>query len=687
MTETTSRTPLLAKSPGRFSSLASGIKSDRRPQWRRRRRRRRPSFSLCVADGDGGKRSIPATPLLQWKFDEESSSGGKPQRDPGGETLRKHKKPASSSKPAASARRLAAGIWHLRLPKVVGGGETSLDLKINYGQQHLPYVSSGNVFNLRPDTNEDFISLLAIKNRRNGISHKLEASASLLPSFSEIATKWDLGYPMVSRDAFHLYDNRKPLEDQKTNKFSMVSALRSELELARSKVSELEVERESAKKKLDHFMRKIEEKAVWRRREHEKIRSVIDAMKENLNRERKNAQRLEIMNAKLVNELAEAKLSAKQFLHEYEKERKARELMEEVCNELAKEIADDKAEVEALKLESVKTREEVEEERKMLQMAEVWREERVQMKLIDAKLALEEKYSKLSKLQEEVQAFLSLRSDNNYDISETKQAQALEEAIGSVKAYDMKEFSYQPLPASHGIFSIFEELQPREQGTVKEIEQCHGSLTPDANGYSESTMKRYDNMMFNGNCDAEEDESGWETVSHVEEQDSCKSPDGSEPSVSGVYVESQPSVSGADCDMHRDDEKQTSEISEVCSITTRQSRKKGSSLSRFWKSSRGSNAEDFKKISFELTNGRLCNGRSFNATLSPSRMSTETGISPASVGNWSSPDLLNSHISNGVTGHVEWPQSTKKLSLKAKLMEARIQSQKVQLRQVLKQKI
>ncbi|KAI0497884.1 hypothetical protein KFK09_021122 [Dendrobium nobile] len=172
MTETASRTFLLAKTPGKFSSLASGIKSDRRPQWRWRRRRR-PRFSLCVAAGDGGKRSIPATPLLQWKFDEEISSGGKPQRDPGGETLRKHIKRASSSKPAASARRLASGIWHLRLPKVVGGREPSLALKINYGQQHLPYVSSGNFFNLHPDTNEDFISLLAIKKRRRGISHKV----------------------------------------------------------------------------------------------------------------------------------------------------------------------------------------------------------------------------------------------------------------------------------------------------------------------------------------------------------------------------------------------------------------------------------------------------------------------------------------------------------------------------------
>lgn len=559
--------------------------------------------------------------------------------------------------------------------------------KINCGQLHLPYVSNGSCFNLHTDTNENLISLRAIKNHSNGISQKLEASALLLPSSIERATKWDLRYPKVSKDAFDLYDNLKLHEDQKTKKMSIVSALRAELALAQSKISELEADQQSAKNKVDHFMRRIEEKAAWRRREHEKIRSVIDAMKEDLNRERKNSQKLEIMNTKLVHELAEAKLSAKQILLEYEKERKTRELVEDVCNELAKEIGDDKAEVEAMKMESAKTREEVEEERKMLQMAEVWREERVQMKLIDAKLALEEKYSNLSKLQEEIEAFLSLASCNNYDSSYSKQTKAMKEAVGSVIAHDMKEFSYHPPAASDAIFSIFEELQPREHGNVEEIEQCQGSVNLEANGFSEKAMKRSDNMIFYRNCDAEEDDSGWETVNHAEEQDSCKSPDGSEPSVTGAYVESQASVSGADCDEHRDDEKQNSEFSEVCSITTRQSRKKGSSLSRLWKSSRANNANEFKKISSELANGRLYNGGSFDATLSSARKSAKTCLGSPSAGNWNSPDLLNPHIANGIKGRVEWPQPTKQQSLKAKLMEARIHSQKVQLRQVLKQKI
>ncbi|KAJ1422393.1 hypothetical protein SESBI_13017 [Sesbania bispinosa] len=91
-------------------------------------------------------------------------------------------------------------------------------------------------------------------------------------------------------------------------------------------------------------------------------------------------------------EQAHAKLLAKRYMQDYEKERKARELVEEVCDELANEIGEDKAEVEVLKRESMKLREEVEEERRMLQMAEVWREEHVHMKLIDAKVALNEKY-------------------------------------------------------------------------------------------------------------------------------------------------------------------------------------------------------------------------------------------------------------------------------------------------------
>jgi len=498
----------------------------------------------------------------------------------------------------------------------------------------------------------------------------------------ERATKWDPGF------CSHL----NVLEDQHVATGmatgSDISALRSELEHARARIAELESERQSAKKKLEHLVRKLgEEKEAWRRREHEKIRAVIDSIKDDLHRERKNRQRMEIVNSKLVNELAEAKLSAKRFLQDYEKERKTRELMEEVCDELAKEIGEDKAEVEALKADSMRMREEVEEERKMLQMAEVWREERVQMKLVDAKVTLEEKYSQLNNLQAAIEAFLRARNNSSPNEGEEKEAVLLKEAADSVKVEEIKEFSYQPPPASEDIFSIFEELQPREEPNEREIEACYGYTNGTINGCSDKPTKEFANGVIDRNRDIDDDDSGWETVSHVEQQGSSNSKEGSDPSVNGICEESNASVSGTDWDENGDNGKLRSEISEVCSVGTRQSRKKGSSIARFWRSSYQNNGENCQRNSFEGTNGRLSNGRMSNATLSSDGKSGEVGLSSPSVGQWSSPDSVNPHINRGMKGCIEWPRGMQKHSLKAKLLEARIESQKIQLRQALKQKI
>lgn len=666
MSELPARSRIPAGTPEALFAFPTGIASARKP--RRCRRTRSPPFTGGGASGS--RRRIPVTPLLQWKFGEAAGSSG--------ETTLKHRVAVGDARPSVSARKLASLIWDLRLQETGGDEKTNLGLETNGYLPHAPYSSHGNCIKLYSDNNE-FSSLYAIKNYKGGTTHKLEPSASLLHSSIETATKWDTGSPKLSKDAFDLYGSLRLLKDQQSNTVSIISFLQSELELARSRVSELEAEQQSTKKKFACFVRKIEDqKAAWKRREHEKILSVIDAIKEDLNRERKSRKRLEMINTKLVNELTDSKLSSKQLLEDYKKETKARELMEEVCNELAKEIGEDKAEVEALKIESLKNREEVEEERKMLQMAEVWREERVQMKLVDAKLTLEEKYTQLNKLQEEIETFLRSRSGNNFDVSEMNQAEALKVAVGSIETHDIKQLLYQP-PASQDIFSIFEELHPREQVNEKEIEQCYG--------LSEKPTNMCNNLMFEENGD-EEDDSGWETVGHVEEeQDSSKSPNQSEPSVNGVYLESHASISGTDVDGCGDDEKQNSEINEVFSVTKSQSRKKGSSISRFWKSSRSSNAEDSRKISFELTNGRLCNGRLSNATLSPARKSEDTGLSSPSVGNWSPPDLLKSNIIQGMKGRVQWPRGAKKQSLTARLMDASFQSQKVQLRQILEQKI
>lgn len=508
----------------------------------------------------------------------------------------------------------------------------------------------------------------------------------------EGATKWNPVCLKTSDEVCQIYNQMKRLDEQ-VRAVSMVSALEAELEQARIRIQELETERRSSKKKLEHFLRKVnEEKASWRSREHEKIRVFIDDMKGDLNRERKNRQRIEILNSKLVNELADAKLLAKRYMQDFEKERKARELIEEVCDELAKEIGEDKAEVEALKRESMKLREEVEEDRKMLQTAEVWREERVQMKLIDAKVALEDKYSQMNKLVTDLEKFLRSRSVAP-DEKDVKEAEMLRQAAASINVQDIKEFSYEP-PNPDDIFSVFEEVNFGETNE-REIEPCvayspasHASrihtVSPEVNGINKNGFQRHAITLTDENGDIEEDESGWETVSHVEDQGSSYSPEGSAPSVNNNHRESNASASGTEWEDNAGEETPITEISEVCSVPTKQL-KKVSSIARLWRSG-SNNGENYKIISVEGINGRLSNGRMSNGgIMSPDRGSGKGGFSPSDlVGQWSSPDSGNARIL-GMKGCI--PRGAQKHSLKAKLLEARMESQKVQLRHVLKQKI
>lgn len=511
----------------------------------------------------------------------------------------------------------------------------------------------------------------------------------------EGATKWNPVCSKTSDEVQHLCGQIKQF-DQQVSAVSVVSALEAELEQARVRIDELETERRSSKKKLEHFLKKVsEERASWRRREHEKIRAIIDDVKADLNRERKNRQRVELINSKLINELSEVKLSAKRFMQDYEKERKGREVLEEVCDELAKEIGQDKAEAESVKRESMKLRDEIEEERKMLQMAEVWREERVQMKLVAAKVALEEKYAQMNKVVVDIITFLRSKGANP-DVNEMKEAESLCQAAAAVNIDDVKEFTYVPSNPDD-IFAVLEDVnfgEPHE----REIEPCgayspvsHGSkihtVSPEVNMVSKDNVRRHSNSFLEENGDIEEDESGWETVSHPEDQGSSYSPGGSDPSVHKFHQDSNASGSGTEWEENAGEETPITEISEVCSVPMKQP-KKVSSISRLWKSC-PNNGDTYKIISVEGMNGRLSNGRISSAgIMSPDQGSGKGGLSPPDLaGNWSSPDSGHPHINRGMKGCIEWPRGTQKNSLKAKLLEARMESQKIQLRQVLKQKI
>lgn len=615
--------------------------TDHKLNHRRKKKTRAPvAGSRRRVKGESG--SASANHILLSKFQEKDDDPLKEMKLKGFERFN------GEAKVGVSARKLAAGLWHLAAEFTSAGG------------------GCGGVIK-----------------RHCGLIHPFPSWISIPKSVMEGATKWDTGHYKMSREVNHSNGRVKLYESQHTATTSLAPALQVELIRARICIEELEAERRRLRRKFKHFVRKLnEERTSWVRRECQKMHAVIDGLKEDLRRERRNCKQLDIVNSKLLVDLADSKLSARQYMHDYERERKSRELLEDVCNELAKEIEEDKAEIEALKSESARLEEEVEEERKMLQLAEVWREERVQMKLIDAKLLLEEKYCLMSNLISELQSFL--RSNNvTVDITDLSEVQVVKQVVDSLNIQEIKEFSSSS-PRLNDIYTLNEGsiiCEAKKLGTSNFTHYstpCHSSAIQIVGTESKTCAMNTSSVCLNGFLDHDEsckDASGRETVTQAEDQFSNYTVGETEHSVNGIdrgrYLlcgkvnhEQNTGQSGS-LDF---------ETSKISSVLPKKSKKKGSSFRKLWRSSL-SNDDFCKTISLD-DSGRLSNGSTSNVDviLSENVPAASGRAYQDFVNHWCSGGPRNPHTARAMKGCIEWPRGIPKHGLKSKLLEARIES-------------
>ncbi|KAL2989760.1 hypothetical protein AAZX31_11G156900 [Glycine max] len=228
--------------------------------------------------------------------------------------------------------------------------------------------------------------------------------------------------------------NQMCLREQQTSSMPLVLALGSELDRVCHQIDQLIHEQRSNQNDVEFVMKHFaEEKAAWKRRERERIHDAIKHVAEELAVEKKLRRQTERLNKKIAKEMASVKASHLKASKELEREKRAKEILEQICDELAKGIGEDRAQVEELKRESAKVREEVEKEREMLQLADVLREERVQMKLSEAKYQFEEKNAFLEKLRTELEDFMRTKDGQNEDVSpESKKIKDLESYFKNV---------------------------------------------------------------------------------------------------------------------------------------------------------------------------------------------------------------------------------------------------------------
>lgn len=402
------------------------------------------------------KRGGSSTPVPTWKMSSETPPA----------MVSSPRQPSlvgvQGNRVAVSARKLAATLWELQeIPSLAAKGDMH-DKKVKKSSRNSEYHKEKNTSRERTPLQSHYLpphlsdpshspsssmvdrsgtgslrrqiamltqkhgslrknggSFQPLRSPSNGSSMEIEPrDRAFTPTSSMLGLRVKSGdsryNPTTSTELLKILNRIWSLEEQHSSSLSLVSALRSELDHARGRVQELMQEQKVDRQQIDSLMKRVgEEKTIWRSKEQEKIRAAVQSARDELEDERKLRRRLESLNKKLARELEETKVSLAKAFQDFERERKARELMEEVCDELAREIGEDKAEVEELKRESAKVWEEVEEERKMLQMAEVWREERVQMKLAEARLELEEKNATLDKLRNELEAFLRAKRAND----------------------------------------------------------------------------------------------------------------------------------------------------------------------------------------------------------------------------------------------------------------------------------
>ncbi|KAI4976800.1 hypothetical protein ZWY2020_050407 [Hordeum vulgare] len=180
---------------------------------------------------------------------------------------------------------------------------------------------------------------------------------------------------------------------------SLLSALRSELDMARAHARQLAGQQSSRRGEVELMKKRLEAEArAWKSKQREKVAATVRVVCDELDGERRSRRRAERVNAKLGDALAEAE-------RELERERRSRERLEKVCDEL---VRGGEVEEEARR-EAQEAQAEVDREREMLRLADELREERVQMKLLEARLQFEEKNAVVEQLRGELEAFLETK--------------------------------------------------------------------------------------------------------------------------------------------------------------------------------------------------------------------------------------------------------------------------------------
>ncbi|XP_051146367.1 uncharacterized protein At5g41620-like [Andrographis paniculata] len=326
----------------------------------------------------------------------------------------------SSTSNCLSARKLGANLWEMlpesnpslaKLRKIrlhqKGENTESKELGGEHDEQPASGVDLGEAAAASP-TQHNLRVKKAVQAQQPASPASYRSSMEMPPYRPAIApndsvlAKGKLGESSpslrTSTELLKVLNRIWSLEEKHALDMSIVKMLRRELDQSQEQIQELLQEKKTDQTEINNLTKRLSEYEVAMKKEREgKI--------EDEHKLRRNSDRF---TRKSGNELLDLKSLLSNTLKELERERKARTLLEDLCDEFAKGIGDYEQELRSMKHKYCEDQTKRDgDSRLILHISEAWLDQRSQMKLSEPHVF--EKSSDLDKLCFEIEGFLQAK--------------------------------------------------------------------------------------------------------------------------------------------------------------------------------------------------------------------------------------------------------------------------------------
>lgn len=255
-------------------------------------------------------------------------------------------------------------------------------------------------------------------------SSSLEVNHSVAPYYSAVTPaspldftdQGELSYNVkTSEELLKVLDHIWILEEQHAANLSSMMTLQRQLEHSQAENDKLLQEKKRDRRDINKMMEQnASDIAVRRVNEQDRTRNAVLSVRDELESERRLRKHSESLHRKLARELAEVKSSISNSQEEIKRERKARILLENLCDEFAKGITEYEQKARSLKLrpdEGLFFRERPDQ--LILHISESWLDERMQMEAA-APCGTANKSTIVEKLSMEIESFLQSKQAVRY---------------------------------------------------------------------------------------------------------------------------------------------------------------------------------------------------------------------------------------------------------------------------------